>query len=137
MQSNPPYKITGPFSYISIFKNFQPMNHNVFTYQIKYKLYEHLFLQIPQSKEEILTFLNIENLFTHVPVYEIIHIILNNIHYHFPMLPLKINPTILKKNPLLPSATEVSFHDHSVIFISTQMVSLWVALSALYFQTLI
>ena len=45
----------------------------------------------------ILVSLDVENLFSYVPVYETIDIIINNIHNNPSLPPLKINPNILWK----------------------------------------
>ena len=79
----------------------------------------------------ILTSLDVENLFTNVPVYEKIDII-NNI-YNNPSLPsLKINPNILRKI-LLTCTTEVPFHDHlGNIYIQTDGVSMGSVLGSIF-----
>ena len=52
-----------------------------------------------------------ENLFTNVLVNETIDIIINYINNHPLFLPLKINPSILRKI-LLTCTTEILFYDH-------------------------
>ena len=64
-----------------------------------------------QPNNGILASLDIENLFTNIPVNETIDIIINNI-YNDPSLPfLKINPNILQKI-ILTCTTEVPFYNH-------------------------
>ena len=61
--------------------------------------------------------LDVENLFTHVPVLETINIIINYINHHPTLPPLKINSNNLRKI-LLFCTTEVPFYDpHGNIFI--------------------
>ena len=67
-------------------------------------------LKTHKPNKGIIFSLDVENLFTNVPVLETINIIINNI-YHHPMLPpLKINSNILRKILLL-CTTEVPFYD--------------------------
>ena len=51
-----------------------------------------------------------ENSFTNVPVLETINIIINNIHHHPTVPPLKINPNTLRKILLL-CTTQIPFYD--------------------------
>ena len=59
----------------------------------------------------ILASLDVENVFTNVPVNETIDFIINNIYNNPSLPPLKINPNILRKL-LLTCTTVVPFHDH-------------------------
>ena len=68
--------------------------------------------------------LDIENLFTNVPVNETINIIINNI-YNPSLPPLKIDPNILKKL-LLICTTEVPFYNPWATFTFEQTMYLWV-----------
>ena len=72
----------------------------------------------------ILASLDVENLFTNVPVNETIDIIINNIYNNPSLPPLKINPNILRKL-LLTCTTEVPFYDHLENIYFRQMASLW------------
>ena len=65
--------------------------------------------QKPHNK--LLASLDVENLFTNVPVTETIEIILTNIYKHPELPPLKIKPYILRKL-LLACTTQVPFYDH-------------------------
>ena len=68
--------------------------------------------------------LDVENLFPNVPVNETIDIIINNIYNNPSLLPLKINPNIVRKI-LLTCTTEVPFHDHlGNIYVLTDGVSM-------------
>ena len=72
----------------------------------------------------ILASLDVENLFTNVPVNETVDIIINDIYNNPSLLPLKINPDILRKL-LLTCTTEVPFHDHlGNIYVQTDGVSM-------------
>ena len=64
-----------------------------------------------QPNNGILASVDVENLFTNVPVNETIDIIINNIYNNPSLLPLKINLNILRKI-LLTCTTEVLFLDH-------------------------
>ena len=59
----------------------------------------------------ILASLDVENLFTNIPVNETIDIIINNIYNNSSLPPLEINPNIHRKL-ILTCTTEVPFHDH-------------------------
>ena len=59
----------------------------------------------------ILASLDVENLFTNVPVNETVDIIINNIYNNPSIPPLKINPNMRRKL-FLACTTEVPFHDH-------------------------
>ena len=72
----------------------------------------------------ILASLDVENLFTNVPVNVTIDIIINNIYNNPSLPPLKTNPNILRKL-LLTCTTEVPFHDHlGNIYVQTNGVSM-------------
>ena len=76
-----------------------------------------------KSNNVILASLDVENLFTNVPVNKTIDIILNNIYNNTSQPPLKTNPNILWKL-LLTCTTEVPFHNHlSNIYVQTDGVS--------------
>ena len=80
----------------------------------------------------ILASLDVENLFTNVPVNETINIIINNIYNNPSLPPLKINPNILRKL-LLTCTTEVPFHDHlGNIYIQTDGVSIGSVLGPIF-----
>ena len=69
----------------------------------------------------ILASVDVENLFTNVPINETIDIIINNIYNNTSFPPLKINPNILQKL-LLTYTTLVPFHDHlGNIYIQTTL----------------
>ena len=77
----------------------------------------------------ILASLDVENLFTNVPVNETVNIIINNIYNNPSLPPLKIQPNILQKL-LLACATEVPFHDYlGNIYVQTDGVSMGFVLS--------
>ena len=79
----------------------------------------------------ILASLDVENLFTNVPVNETVDIIINNI-YNPSLPPLKINPNILRKL-LLTCTTEVPFHGHLVnIYVQTDGVSMGSVLGPIF-----
>ena len=59
----------------------------------------------------MLASLDVENLFSNVPVKETIGIFVNNICNNPSLTPLKIKPNILSAL-LLTGTTEVSFYDH-------------------------
>ena len=68
--------------------------------------------------------LDVENLFTYVPVNETIDILINDIYNDPSLPPLKINPNILRKI-LLTCTTQVPFHDHlGNIYVQTDGVSM-------------
>ena len=72
----------------------------------------------------ILASLDVENVFTNVPVNETIDIIINNIYNNPSLPPLKINPNILRKL-LLTCTTEVPFYDHlGNIYVQTDGASM-------------
>ena len=78
--------------------------------------------------------LDVENLFTNVPVKETIEIIIENIYKNPLLPPLKINPNILKKI-LLICTTEVPFYDHKGnIYIQKDGVSMGSVLGPLFSQ---
>ena len=72
----------------------------------------------------ILASLDVENLFTNVPVNETVEIIINNIYNNASLPPLKIIPNILRKL-LLTCTTEVPFHHRlGNIYVQTDGVSM-------------
>ena len=76
--------------------------------------------------------MDVENLFTNVPVNETADIIINNIYNNPYLPPLKINPNILRKL-LLTCTTEVSFHDHlGNIYVQTDGVSMGPVLGPIF-----
>ena len=80
----------------------------------------------------ILATLDVENLFTNVPVNETVDIIINNIYNNPSLPPLKINPNILRKL-LLTCTTEVPFHDHlGIIYVDTDGVSMGSVLGLIF-----
>ena len=80
----------------------------------------------------ILASLDIENLFTNVPVNETIDIIINNIYNNPSLPPLKINSNILRKL-LLTCTTEVPFYDHlGNIYVQTDGVSMGSVLGPIF-----
>ena len=80
----------------------------------------------------ILASLDVENLFTNVPVNETIDIIINNIYNNPSLPPLKINPNILRKL-LLTCTTEVPFYDHlENIYVQTDGVSMGSVLGPIF-----
>ena len=80
----------------------------------------------------ILASLDVENLFSNVPVNQTVDIIINNIHNNQSLPPLKINPNILRKL-LLKSTTEVSFHDNlGNIYVQTDGVSVGSVLGPIF-----
>ena len=83
-------------------------------------------LQTQKPNNKIAASLDVESLFTNVPVKDTINIIVNNI-YNNPSLPiLKINPNIIRRLLLIPT-TKVSFYNHcGDIYIHKLMVFLWV-----------
>ena len=73
----------------------------------------HEFVQVQHSLKTmngILALLDVEHLFTNVPVYETIDII-NNIYNNPTLPPLIINSNLLRKI-LLPCTSEVPFYDY-------------------------
>ena len=80
----------------------------------------------------ILASLDVENLFTNVPLNETIDIIINDIYNNPSLRPLKINPNILRKI-LLTCTTEVPFHDHlGNIYVQTNGVSMGSVLGPIF-----
>ena len=80
----------------------------------------------------ILALLDVENLFTNVPVNETIDIIINNIYNNPSLPPLKINSNILRKL-LLTCTTEVPFYDHlGNIYVQTDGVSMGSVLGPIF-----
>ena len=68
----------------------------------------------------------------HVPLNETIDIIINSIYNNTSLLPIKINPNILRKT-LLTCATEVPFHDHlGNIYVQTDGVSMGSVLGPIF-----
>ena len=79
-----------------------------------------------RPNNDILVSLDVENLFTNVPVNKTIDIIINNIYNNQSLSLLKINPNILRKL-LLTYTTEVPFHDQlGNIYIQTLWDLSWV-----------
>ena len=79
----------------------------------------------------ILASLDVENLFTNVPVNETTDII-NNIYNNPSLPPLKIHPNIIRKI-LLTFTTEVPFHDHlGNIYVHTYRVSMRYVLGPIF-----
>ena len=80
----------------------------------------------------ILASLDVENLFTNVPVNETIDIIINNIYNNPSLPPLKINPNILRKL-ILTCTTEVPFYDNlGNIYVQTDGVSMGSVLGPIF-----
>ena len=64
-----------------------------------------------KPNDGLLVSLDVENVFTNVPVNETVDIVINSIYNNPSLPPLKINPNILRKL-LLTCTTEVQFHDN-------------------------
>ena len=80
----------------------------------------------------ILASLDVENLFTNIPVNETVDNIINNTYNNPSIPPLKINPNILRKL-LLTCTTEVPFHDHlGNIYVQTDGVSMGSVLGPIF-----
>ena len=85
-----------------------------------------------QPNYGILVSLDVENLFTNVPVYETVYIIINNIHNNPSLPPLKIIPNILRKL-LLTCTSEVPFQDHlGNIYVQTNGLSMGFVLGLIF-----
>ena len=78
-----------------------------------------LVLHTIKPNNGILASLDVENLYTNVPVNETVDITIDNIYYYKSLPPFKLNPNILRK--ILP----ISTRSNSVIFTSKQMGYLW------------
>ena len=115
----------------------QPTNHLSICLSIYVKSFNYIFnvrIKCIQSTQEILkthkphkgiiSSIGMENLFTNVPVLEIINMVINNIYHRSRLPPLKIYSNILSKILLL-CITEVPFYDpHGNIYIQ-RMDSRW------------
>ena len=89
-------------------------------------------LHTTKPNNGILASLDVENLFTNVPVNETIDIIINNIYNNPSLPPLKINPNILRKL-LLTCTTEVPFYGHlGNIYVQTDGVSMGSVLGPIF-----
>ena len=85
-----------------------------------------------KSNNGILALLDVENLFTNVPINETVDIIIKIIYNNPSLPPLKINPNILQKL-LLTWTTEVLFHDDLAnIYVQTDGVSMGSVLDPIF-----
>ena len=83
------------------------LSHN---YSIKYTKGLIEIFKTHKPYKGIISSLDIENLFTNIPVLETINIIINNIYHHPTLPPFKINSNTLHKITLLWT-TEIPFYD--------------------------
>ena len=86
-------------------------------------------LKTHKPNKGIISSVDVENLFTNVPVLETINIIINNIYHHLTLPPLKINSKTLRKILLLCT----TFYDsHGNIYIQRDGIAMGSVLAPIF-----